>query len=75
MRLLPTLSLRLQLLIGVVVSSLLFGGALWVSLDGITTLDRRFTLFIDRDLDRIAHLQNLQADGEQVVSQLSRFKI
>lgn len=67
MHLLSSSSLRLRLLAGITVTSVLFSGAVFVALDGIQRINDRFALFIDYDLDRLGQLQNLQAEGSQVV--------
>lgn len=67
MSFLNSLSLRLRLLLGTLVASLLFLSALWLAFDGTQSISRQFDNFIDHDLKRLGALQSMQANGSQVV--------
>ena len=62
-----SLSLRLRLLAGITITAVFFTGALWYSLYGLYEIDQRFSRFIGEDLQRLGQLQNMQAEGSQVV--------
>lgn len=67
MRFINTLSIRARLLAGVLISAALFFGALWFVLGGMHSTSTRFEQFIDYDMNRLNQLQNMQAEGSQMV--------
>lgn len=60
-------SIKMRMLGGILLSSMLFGIALAFSLSGIQSVNERFAGFIDGDVARLQQLQGMQAEGSQVV--------
>jgi methyl-accepting chemotaxis protein len=62
-----SVSLRLRLLAGITISAVFFSGALGFALHGLYDMEQRFSRFIGEDMQRLGQLQNMQAEGSQVV--------